>query len=152
MKLSELKDLLNTSGESDLQLVLPTGKPIPVSFHITEVGRVEKTFIDCGGEMRRSESCQLQVWLGEDAGHRLGAPKAAAILEKARSFLPDDSLPVEIEYEDQVISQYVIESGERRGHSVVLRLGLKHTDCLAREVCGLPAASAQPCCGPSGCC
>jgi hypothetical protein len=83
----------------------------------------------------------------------------ASILEKAKSILPDDSVPVEIEYEDRVISQYTISGHEIRNDSVVLVLSHKHTECLAPELCGLPSIdrlpsidSKSPCCGSSGCC
>ncbi len=166
MTLSEFKTLLQNEGGKHFRLRLPGGAPVPVSFHVTEVGRVNKTFIDCGGVLRESSVCQLQVWVGEDVDHRIEAKKAAVILEKARSFLPDETIPVEIEYEDKVISQYTIEGHESRAHSVVLHLAHKHTDCLARELCGLPApgaslagaggakaaATASACCATTGCC
>ena len=155
MKLSEFKFLLASEGAKHFRLQLPDGSRVPVSFHVTEVGRVRKTFIDCGGTLRESETCQLQVWVGEDADHRIEAQKAAAILEKASPFLPDDSLPVEIEYEDNVISQYTIDGWETGTDSVVLKLAHKHTDCLAPELCKVPVKTTgktSPCCGPSGCC
>ena len=156
MKLSELKNLLKSEAGKAFRLQLPNGSPVPVSFHVTEVGHVEKTFIDCGGTLRRAESCQLQIWVGEDEDHRLETGKTAAILEKAKSFLPDESMPVEIEYEDAVISQYTIEGHDVERESVILRLAHKHTDCLAKELCGLPKKGesevAGACCGPKGCC
>lgn len=155
MKLSEFKSLLVSEGEKHFRLQLPDGSPVPVSFHVTEVGRVRKTFIDCGGTLRELETCQLQVWVGEDVDHRIEAKKAAAILRKAEAFLPDESIPVEIEYEDKVISQYTIESWESGMDSVILKLAHKHTDCLAPELCKVPvklSGKPSPCCGPSGCC
>lgn len=153
MKLSEFKALLKNEGEKHFRIQLPDGSPIPQSFHVTEVGRVQKTFIDCGGTLRDSVSCQLQIWVGEDVDHRIEARKAAAILDKASSFLPDESIPVEIEYEDRVISQYTIESVEIRAHSVVLHLAHKHTQCLAPELCVVPAkGKAAACCETAGCC
>lgn len=155
MTLSEFKSLLASEGSKHFRLQLPDGSPVPVSFHVTEVGRVQKTFIDCGGTLRESVACQLQVWVGEDADHRLEAQKAAKILEKARSFLPDESVPVEIEYEDQVLSQYRITGFKKDAESVVLTLAHKHTECLAPELCGLvarPKATVNLCCGPAGCC
>ena len=157
MNLNEFKTLLKSHTNKAFRLQLPSGSPVPVSFHITEVGRVRKTFIDCGGTLRESDTCQLQVWVGEDEDHRLEAGKAAAILEKAKSFLSDETLPVEIEYEDDVISQYTIEEHVVAEDSVVLHLEHKHTDCLAKEKCGVPinaakSAVAVSCCGPSGCC
>jgi hypothetical protein len=126
-----------------------------MSFHVTEVGRVQKDFIDCGGTTREAVTCQLQVWVGEDFNHRIETEKASKILEKAKSLLPDDSVPVEIEYEDEVISQYKIEGHEIDGDAVVLKLASKHTDCLAKELCGIPPLTggeeATPCCA-TGCC
>lgn len=158
MNLKEFKALLRTHPQRQFRLQLPDGSPVPVSFHVTEVGRVDKTFIDCGGTLRKATTCQLQVWVGEDEDHRLEAGKAAAIIEKAASFLTDETMPVEIEYEDVVISQYTIEGHDVAFDSVVLELAHKHTDCLAKELCGVPAsrgekpAAAKSCCGPSGCC
>lgn len=154
MNLKEFKSLLRSEGDKHFRLQLPNGSPVPVSFHVTEVGRVQKTFIDCGGVMREAVACQLQVWVGEDEDHRIEARKAAAILEKAKSFLTDESVPVEIEYEDVVISQYTIEGYESGRDAVILHLANKHTDCLAKELCGVPAGGekAGACCGPAGCC
>lgn len=160
MNLSELKSLLNEHETMEFRLLLPDGEPVPVSFHITEVGRVQKSFLDCGGTARESVTCQLQVWVGEDYAHRLETGKMLAILEKARGILPDESVPVEIEYEDRVISQYTINGAELREQAVVLQLQHKHTECLAPELCGLVKpvlrlpglGAAEPGCGPAGCC
>lgn len=154
MNLNEFKTLLKMEGDKHFRLQLPNGSAVPVSFHVTEVGRIQKTFIDCGGVLRNLETCQLQVWVGEDVDHRIEARKAAAILEKAKVFLPDETIPVEIEYEDQVISQYTIEGHESGKDSVILRLAHKHTDCLAPELCMVPPKAKQgtACCATTGCC
>ncbi|BCU79837.1 DUF6428 family protein [Luteolibacter sp. LG18] len=158
MTLSELKDLLAHHGERLFRITLPGGKAVPLSFHVTEVGRLHKTFLDCGGKRRESITCQLQVWVGPDYDHRIETGKMAAILNKAREIVPDGSVPVEIEYEDQVISQYTIARHELTGEAVILHLEHKHTECLAPELCGLPALErlpaigGKPHCGPRGCC
>lgn len=159
MNLSELKSLLHDHAERHFRIQLPDGAAVPVSFHVTEVGRVQKTFLDCGGTLRESLTCQLQIWVGEDYDHRIETGKLAAILDKAKAYLPDESIPVEIEYEDRVISQYTIAGHEITADAVVLRLAHKHTECLAPELCGLPSINrlpaiggSNPCCGPTGCC
>ena len=159
MNLSELKSLLTVHGERPFRLALPDGGAVPVSFHVTEVGRLQKNFLDCGGKLRETVACQLQIWVGQDYDHRIETGKLAAILEKAKSLLPDDSLPVEIEYEDRVISQYTITSHDVLADAVVLKLEHKHTECLAPELCGLPSldrllaiGAKSSCCGPTGCC
>ncbi len=152
MKLTELKQLLHDHPAKAFMLRLPTGRPVPVSFHITEVGHVRKKFIDCGGRMHETETCLLQAWVGSDSDHRLATGKLLGILGKAASFLPGDELPVEIEYEDRVLTQYPVTGAEVGDETVVLLLAEKHTDCLAKDVC-LPKEPAEAACGCApGCC
>ena len=158
MTLAELKSLLASHPGHYFRLSLPDDSAVPVSFHVTEVGHVHKTVLDCGGTLRETTVCQLQVWVGEDYYHRIETGKMAGILEKGKSLLPDDSVPVEIEYEDRVISQYTIDGHELTDDAVILRLAHKHNECLAPELCGLPdlrlpaIGGKTSCCGPNGCC
>lgn len=158
MTLSELKSLLSDHNDRHFRLALPDDSTVPLSFHITEAGLLHKTFLDCGGKHRESQTCQLQVWVGDDYNHRIETGKMAAILKKAESLFPDDSIPVEIEYEDQVISQYSVASYQILNDAVILKLAHKHTECLAPELCGLPSfqrlpaiGEKSPCCGHGGC-
>ena len=50
MKLSEIKNELK--GLNIISFKLPNGDLVPNHFHVTEVGRVTKNFIDCGGKIR----------------------------------------------------------------------------------------------------
>ncbi len=158
MKLHELKSLLSEFSDRHFRIKLPGGDTIPRSFHVTEIGHIHKTFIDCGGTLRENRTCQLQIWVGEDFDHRIETGKMAAILEKTAKLLPDESVPVEIEYEDRVISQYTISGHDITADAVILNLENKHTECLAPELCGLPAISRLPdisgkfsCSGPNCC-
>ncbi len=151
MKLQELKTLLKNNAGKNFQLQLPDQAQVPLSFHITEVGFVSKTFIDCGGKIHTVQSCQLQAWIGPDVDHRIEAGKLASILEISASVIPHDLLDVEIEYEDTVISQYPVAGVEVTEDAVVLQLENKHTDCLAKELCLIPVAGGCGC-GPSSCC
>lgn len=161
MTLSALKQLLADHPQHHFRLRLPDSSDVPVSFHITEVGRIDKTFLDCGGKRREKTTCQLQVWVGKDFAHRIETEKMAGILKQGEEVLPDDSVPVEIEYEQKVISQYTVESHELSDDAVTLKLAHKHTECLAPELCGLDMpdlglpsidGTSSNCCGPSGCC
>jgi hypothetical protein len=159
MQLNELKSLLAEFSDRHFRIRLPDGDAIPLSFHVTEVGHVHKTFLDCGGTLRESRTCQLQIWVGEDYEHRIETGKMAAILETGKAVLPDDSVPVEIEYEDKVISQHTITGHEITDDAVILVLAHKHTECLAPELCGLPTINRLPalgektsCCGPGKTC
>lgn len=158
MNLTELKSLLSKHSDRFFRIALPDGNPVPVSFHVTEVGRVHKTFLDCGGTLREAITCQLQVWVDEDYDHRIETGKMAKILEKAKAYLPDETVPVEVEYEEKVISQYIIDGHELTDDAVILKLAHKHTECLAPELCGLPdlrlpaIGGKASSCGPAGCC
>lgn len=160
MKLSQFTGLLAAHGEKPFRLVLPGRVSVPASFHITEVGHVVKKFIDCGGKLHTTQSCQLQVWVYTDTDHRLLAGKMARVLNlaKTKGVLPTgEDLDVEIEYEDSAITQYTVASGAVVDDAVVLNLEAKHTDCLAKESClpSLPmaqGAAAGDCCGQSSCC
>ncbi len=165
MKLSQFTSLLQAHPDKPFHLVLPGLDTVPVSFHITEVGHVQKKFIDCGGRLHTVQTCQLQAWLGEDTHHRLLAGKMAGVLNQAeaKGVLPaGEDLDVEIEYEETALSQYPIAGYTATEDAVVLSLTAKHTDCLAKESClpSLPMAAgtitlgtmAAGCCGSSGCC
>jgi len=116
------------------------------------VGRVDRQFLDCGGQMRKTSFCCLQSWVADDEDHRLPAAKLASIMSRALEPLGLSGLPVEVEYEDGFISQFPVTAVET-GDSVLIRLGTKHTDCLAKDVCLPPAAVGDGCCAPdSGCC
>lgn len=157
MKLSVFQDLLQAHRDKRFHLVLPNQNAVPISFHITEVAHVQKRFIDCGGRMHTSHTCQLQAWVYTDTDHRLLAGKMADVLALAKDVLPaGEDLDIEIEYEDATISQYPVASHTVTDDAVVLNLTTKHTDCLAKDIC-LPKApialgmTETACCGPDCC-
>ena len=151
MNTTEFTNLLASSGDKPVHFVLPDGGRIPDHAHVTEVGRIDREFLDCGGELRKTSLCCLQVWVADDTDHRLPARKLAAIIGRALEPLRLADLPVEIEYEDGFISQFPVVAVEVND-VVVVRLGTKHTDCLAKEVWLPPSASATSCSPGSGCC
>jgi hypothetical protein len=152
MKLTTFKRHLAEQAETPVGFVFDDGDAIPPRFHVTEVGHITKRFIDCGGTVRTRETVQLQVWLGRDEEHRLTAGKLARILELAAPLLPADDLDVEVEYEGCVISQSTIEDATVADGQLTFRLGDKHTDCLAKEPCGVGGdGEAAGCCGGAGC-
>ncbi|MGJ8696441.1 MAG: DUF6428 family protein [Verrucomicrobiaceae bacterium] len=136
----ELKAVLGENLGKRVQLVLPGGEAVPQHFHVTEIGGVRKDFIDCGGTQRVSSCCLIQCWVATDVEHRIVAEKFLGILNLGKKVLAGDFLPVEVEYEEGVISQYPLKEIEVTYEAVVLRLMTKHTDCLAKEKCGIPEA------------
>ena len=152
MNVTELKNILEENPKKGLSFILPDDSRIPGHFHITEVGHVQKDFIDCGGTRRSTSSCVLQAWVAaNDEDHSLSASKLASILKLAGKILPSDELAVEVEFEAPYISQFPIESAATRGDAVVFHLTTKHTDCLAKEQCGLGSESSC-CSADGGCC
>ena len=80
MTLDAFLAVLDRNPVAALHLMLPDGDFVPAHFHVTEVGRVQKDFIDCGGTVRSATACVLQVWVADDTAHRLGAVAAGNIV------------------------------------------------------------------------
>lgn len=145
MNVGEVQAVLSGNPDAALHLMLPDGGFVPAHFHVTEVGRVQKDFIDCGGTTRSAVSCLLQVWVAHDTAHRLTAGKLAGILKLAAPLLKSDALPVEVEYENGSVSQFPVAGAEVTPSGLLFHLGTKHTDCLARDKCGV-GPNAAGCC------
>ena len=137
MNVKEFRALLDAHPGVRMHLMLPDKSFVPAHYHITEVGRVQKDFIDCGGTVRSLTSCVLQVWVANDQEHRLESSKLAKIMAIAQPLLASDDLPVEVEYEDRVVSQYPVGGAEMTPAGILFYLGTKHTACLAPETCGV---------------
>jgi hypothetical protein len=146
MNVQDLVPFLEFNSDSSLRFVLPSGEFIPDHFHVTEIGRIEKNFIDCGGTRRHSVACMLQTWTANDLDHRLTAGKLAKIFKLAAPVLKATDLPVEVEYGTEVAAQYALDKVEVTPKALNFVLTAKQTDCLARDKCGV-----NPCSGP-GCC
>jgi hypothetical protein len=135
MTVKEFCRVLSGHPGVKMHWMLPDKSFVPAHYHITEVGRVRKDFIDCGGTVRSTASCVLQVWVANDVDHRLETDKLATIMRVAGPLLESEDLPVEVEYEDTVISQYPIGGMEVTPSGLLFYLGTKHTACLAPEKC-----------------
>ena len=147
MKTTEFKSHLTAHPEHTLVFQLPDGDRVPVQAHITEAGRVDKSFIDCGGTVRTVSTCQLQAWVDEnDSAHRLAPGKLAGVLDLAAPLLRGDDLSVEIEYEDCTLSQYPVVEARVAEGELIFTLAEKHTDCLAPEFCGVSSGGESKGC------
>lgn len=151
MKLTQLRSILEAHPDTRPRFTLPDGDQIPAHFHLTEVGHVAKSFIDCGGVLGASEACVLQTWVGDDVDHRLTAGRLAQILDLGRRVLPDRDLDVQVEYDCCVVAQYPVEDARREGEHLEITLGDNTTQCRARERRNAAAASST-CCTTAGCC
>ena len=135
MRISELVPSLLQFPDSTVRFQLPGGDLTPAHAHVTEVARVSKRFLDCGGTLREESLCRLQTWVADDYDHRLTAGKLAKIIEKARSILGEEDLEIDIEHDLGFITQLPLDSTEVRGAELVLLLKGRNTACLAPEIC-----------------
>lgn len=151
MKISQIKDKLSKLDQ--IRFMLPNDELVPTHFHVTEVGRVHKHFIDCGGTIRNEEVANFQLWNADDYNHRLHPEKLLSIIELSEKTLGLPDLEIEVEYQAETIGKFGLDFD-----GVNFLLTTKHTDCLAKDNCGVPEpelaeSSASSCCTPgSGCC
>jgi len=142
LTVSTLRAALASAPDLPLAVLWPDGEPIEAHFHVTEVGRVQRDFVDCGGTVRRLVTCLLQTWVGEDRDHRLTAHKLLKAFAHAEPVLQGADLPVELEYESCNVVQLRLRSVVAEPDRLVIHLGRKHTACLAKEQC-LPFARGE---------
>ncbi|WP_010227238.1 DUF6428 family protein [Gillisia marina] len=157
MKLSQIKEKL--SQLEKIAFELPDGSLVPRHFHVTEVGKVSKHFIDCGGTVRREEVANFQLWEANDYDHRLHPEKLVSIIELSEKVLGMEDLEIEVEYQGSTIGKYGLDFN---GDNFLLTTKL--TDCLAKENCGVPQEKVKrnlsqlqkeevnSCAPGSGCC
>jgi hypothetical protein len=143
MKLHELKNILAQQPAALVRFQLPNGEFVPAHAHVTEVARMDKRFIDCGGTLRTDTLCRLQTWFADDVDHRLTAGKLAKIFTLAEGVLLTDDLDVDVEHEVGYITQFPLGSVEVTKGEVIFRLTERHTACLAMDKCLPPAAPSE---------
>jgi hypothetical protein len=156
MKLSEIKNILTTLEE--VNFVLPNGQFVPKHFHVTEVGAINKHFIDCGGTVRKENVINFQLWEAGDFDHRLAPEKLAKIISLSEKTLDLQDQEIEVEYQAGTIGKYGLDFD-----GVNFLLTNKLTACLASDACGIPVEkqkislanlgeSDASCCTPGGGC
>ncbi len=167
MKLEQFKNHLKSLTE--VTFLKPDGTKIPQHFHITEVGQINKQFIDCGGTVRNENVISMQLWESIDLWHRLEPNKLLSIIDISIEKLGIGNHEIEIEYQFEIenslsqntynqtswktIGKYGIEFDNE-----VFKLTTTQTECLASDKCGIPSfgkvkEKVLSCCSPnSGCC
>ncbi|SDS19951.1 DUF6428 family protein [Christiangramia echinicola] len=154
MKLSEFTNQL--SGLSEIAFELPNGQLVPEHFHVTEVGKINKHFIDCGGTLRNEEKVSFQLWEENDYNHRLHPDKLINIIELAKNKLGLPDVEIEVEYQGESINKFELDFDGKN-----FLLVNTQTACLAKEKCGVPEQKPKvklselqnsTCTPESGCC
>ena len=160
MKLSEVKSALKELETIGFQL--PNGELVPNHFHVTEVGKITKHFIDCGGTERKEDVVNFQLWNANDYDHRLHPEKLLHIIELSEQILTIKDLEIEVEYQGEVENSPTIGKFGLDFDGKNFILTSKETNCLAQDQCGIPDnkqkvklsdLNAESCCAPnSNCC
>lgn len=156
MKLSEFKKHLGAIKQ--LNFILPNGSFVPQHFHITEMGLIDKQFIDCGGSLRHEKTVCMQVWCANDTEHRLSSDKLKKIVDKYEKLFGSADYEAEVEYQLETIGRYGLEFENNN-----FLLLAKQTNCLAKDNCGIPEEKQKlrlselqntgtACCTPGGGC
>jgi len=155
MKLSQVKSALKELKTIGFQL--PNGTLVPNHFHVTEVGKITKHFIDCGGIEGKEEVVNFQLWNANDYDHRLHPEKLLSIIELSEKKLNITESEIEVEYQAETIGKFGLEFDGKN-----FLLTNKQTDCLAKDACGIPVAKKKikiseipvvnSCAPGSGCC
>lgn len=136
MKISEFKTHL--ASLNSIGFKLPNGECVPLHFHITEVGRTTKHFIDCGGDVHEEKSANLQIWVADDTDHRLAPRNLLNILDQSKKVLNDEDLEIEVEYQTETIGKYGLSIDDD-----AFVLVAKETDCLAKIKCNIPQSKPK---------
>jgi len=155
MKLSEIKKILKNLDRIGFQL--PNGTFVSSHFHVTEVGKVSKDFIDCGGKVRNETVINFQLWEQNDYDHRLHPDKLINIITLSEKMFMFEDLEIEVEYQgEETIGKYNLDFD-----GVNFLLTSKVTACLAIDACGIsvektkvdiPEVQSSGCDPSSGCC
>ena len=151
MTLHDLKNALKANPKRFPRFVLPNGDYIPAHAHVTEVGHVARSFVDCGGLTGKEEKILLQTHVGDDADHRLRSDRFAKTLQLGNRVIPSADLDVAVEYDCCVVAQYPIAEATPEDEHLNLILRRNRTQCRARErresetAAGCRAASAACC-------
>jgi Family of unknown function (DUF6428) len=150
MTFHDLENALKANPKLFPRFVLPDGDHIPAHAHITEVGHVVRSFIDCRGLTGKEEKVLLQTHVGNDTDHRLRSDRFAKILQLGNRVIPSANLDVDVEYDCCVVAQYPIAEATPEGDHLNLFLQRGRTQCRARE--RREPETAADCCATSAVC
>ncbi len=92
-----------------VHFITPTGARVPSHFHITEVGQIQKHFIDCGGTERKENKVNFQLWSSDDVDHRLQPQKIIDIIRLSQQRIGISDHAIEVEYQGETIGKYGLD-------------------------------------------
>lgn len=140
MNFGEFKQSLSGCCSKNIRFRFESGGDIEVHCHVTEIGKVTKDFVDCGGTRRKTEACVFQTYVANDVDHRVTASTLGKIIAASEPLGLAEDLPVEVEYQTNAgnigtIGTFAVTSAEATDSEIVFVLASKATACLAPELC-----------------
>lgn len=156
MNFENVKNIIANNPNKSISFTLPNGEAIPASFHITDVGVINKHLIDCGGQTRTEEQVHLQLWIGKDYDHHVTTDIANRILNKSHSVIGKIKNPkvaeVLVEYQLDwhaipIFSLFTVSEIQASDTELSISLSTTQTTCLAAERSNSECGVSEGCYG-----
>jgi len=162
MKTNEFLSLLKEHPSKSLLFEYKSGHFVGANYHITEIKNITIDSVDCGAGTDFWKETIIQLWESpeeKDMGEYMSAYKALGILSKVDAIKPmEKEVEVKFEYSNSGFhtAQLFVNAYEVNGNQLIMKLGVEHTDCKAKETCGVPVTAGaeenNSCAPESGCC
>ncbi len=155
MNFENVKNILANNPNKLIIFTLPNGETVPASFHITDLGVINKHLIDCGGQTRIEEQIHIQLWVGKDNDHRVTTDIANQILNKIQQIIGTIQNPkateVLVEYQLNwhdmpVFSLFAVSEIQVSDTELNICLSTIKTTCLAAERSNSECGVSEGCC------
>ena len=163
MKTKEFLSLLEENPNKQLRFEYAPGKFVGHNYHITEIKNITIDSVDCGAGVDFWKETVIQLWESPDENDTLEymtSLKALGILNKVDEIKPmEKEVEVKFEYSNERFhtAQLFVNDFSLDTDKLIMKLGVKQTDCKARETCGAPVQNVvqkegATCAPGSGCC
>jgi hypothetical protein len=144
MNFGELKKALAGRDAQLIRFRFVAGGEIEIHCHVTEIGKVTKDFVDCGGVRRTVETCVIQTFVYSDTDHRVTANTFSKIVKASGPLGLSDDLPVDVEYQtSETIGVFSVSEVTCSDEEVSFSLASKATACLAPDLCGIDGPNSS---------
>lgn len=164
MNTQELLKVLEDHQDKFLLFEYEPNSLVGANYHITEVKHISIDSVDCGARTDTWKETIIQLWESpSEIGKTeyMSAYKALGILNKVGEMKPYDlNSEVKFEYSNNTFhtAQLFVNDFEIQGNNLIIKLGVKKTDCKAKSTCGVVekvkevVLSDELCCSPDGNC
>lgn len=163
MKTNEFLSLLQEHPNKSLRFEYKNGHYVGANYHITEIKNITIDAVDCGAKTDFWKETIVQLWESpseKDKREYMSASKALSILTRVDAIKPmEKEVEVKFEYSNPSFhtAQLFVHGYDLSADQITLKLGVEHTDCKAKDECGVPmevgVGQENNSCAPgSGCC